>query len=144
MRMLQKLQMMNYIICSLPKKQNKNKIVFDEWKKCFQVMWWSVYCGRWSAEGSVEVGDCRSYCEHWTRIPSSHTHLAVEQLPPAALGLGWLTKRRKKKDIRIMRKIMRRGREERSPIPNYLVCSGRGQLQDWISLVRFKMGSFLM
>lgn len=34
-----------------------------------------------------------------TRSRLSPTHLAVQQLSPAALGLGWLTKReRKKKD----------------------------------------------
>lgn len=39
---------------------------------------------------------------------SSPTHLTVEQLSPAALGLGWLTKRKKKKE-----RIMRKGREKR-------------------------------
>lgn len=64
--------------------------------------------------------------------------------PSCGPGARLAHQEEKKKDIRIMRKIMRRWREERSPIPNYLVCSGRGQLQDWISLVRFKMGWFLM
>ena len=44
----------------------------------------------------MEVTDSR---EHSTRSPSSPTHLTVEQLFPAALGLGWLTRKREKEKI---------------------------------------------
>lgn len=44
----------------------------------------------------MEVTDSR---EHSTRSPSSPTHLTVEQLFPAALRLGWLTRKREKEKI---------------------------------------------
>lgn len=135
---------MNYIICSLPKNKTKTKSYLMSGKNA---------CRSCDGVCIVEGDQLRAQWRQEIVVPTVSTE--PESLPHTLTSLWSSSLLRpwgsagsprgdKKKDKRIMRKIMRRGKEERSPIPNYLVCSGRGQLQDWISLVTFKMGLFRM